>query len=64
MMTGGSINSSGSWMSRQGLHRRKGHRDRSATAIFPGEEVPAAHLIQPAGLAQALARREEGLVGS
>lgn len=61
-MTGGSINSSGSWMSRQELHRRKGHRDRSATAIFP--EVPAAHLIQPAGLAQALARREEGLVGS
>lgn len=34
--------SSGIWMSRQGLHRRRGHKYRSATAIFPA--APAARL--------------------
>lgn len=32
--------SSGIWMSRQGLHRRRGHKYRSDTAIFPA--APAA----------------------
>lgn len=52
----------GIWMSRQGLHRRRGHKYRSATAIFPA--VPAARHSRPDS-AQAPAGPEgRGLVGS
>lgn len=47
----------GIWMSRQGLHRRRGHKYRSASAIFPA--VPAARHSWPDS-AQALAPRKGG----
>lgn len=37
--------SSGIWMSRQGLQRRRGHKYRSATAIF--QAAPAARHSRP-----------------
>lgn len=55
--------SSGIWMSRQGLHRRRGHKYRSATAIFPA--APAARLgsAQPAVFGSGSGPEGRGLVG-
>lgn len=46
----------GIWMSKQGLHRRRGHKYRSATAIFM--VAPAWHSWPDS--AQALVQRERG----
>lgn len=51
----GYSHSSGIWMSRQGLHRRRGHKYRSATAIFPAAPAARRGKSRP-GSAQAPAR--------
>lgn len=50
--------SSGIWMSRQGLHRRRGHKYRSAMAIFPA--VPAARRGTAGRVGSGYHRREGG----
>lgn len=48
-------------MSRQGLHRRRGHKYRSATAIFPAAPAAQQHAAGRAPLRLRLQGR--GLVG-